>query len=177
MNWLNYNIMLIGFMGTGKTTISKQLSRRMNIEEVDLDKYIVESQSKSINQIFEESGEEGFRTIESSCLKEVQVNKGKIVSCGGGTVLREENVKCMKDGGVIVLLTATPETVYNRVKDNNDRPILNGNMNVEYIEQLMAKRRDIYEAVADIKIVTDGKTPANICNEIIEQLDKKVKNG
>lgn len=174
---MDYNIMLIGFMGTGKTTISREMSKLMNMKEVDMDDYIVKSQKMSINDIFDKYGEEYFRNIETECLKEIQIRKGMIVSCGGGVVLKDENVKLMKDGGVIVLLTATAQTVYNRVKNSKDRPILNGHMNVEYIASLMEKRRQRYLDVADIKIATDGRTPRDICQEIIESLDKIVKNS
>lgn len=80
-----------------------------------------------------------------------------IVSCGGGMVLREENVKLMKKTGVIVLLTATPETVLERVKNGRERPILNGHMNTTYIKQLMEKRETYYKAAGEIVIPTDGR--------------------
>lgn len=174
---MDYNILLIGFMGTGKTTVSRWLSKDMSLKEVDMDKYIVEREHRPITDIFEQQGEEYFRKIETECLIEIQREKGKIVSCGGGAVLKDENVQHMKDGGVIVLLTATPETVYERVKDGNDRPILNGNMNVEYIEQLMNKRKARYLEVADLIIDTDGKSPQSISREIIEGIDKLAKNS
>lgn len=176
MSALDYNIMLIGFMGAGKTTVSRQLSKDLNMPEVDMDAYIVEHEGKKISQIFDEVGEEGFRTIETGCLREIQQTKGRIVSCGGGAVLKDENVELMKKAGVIVLLTATPETVYNRVKNSNDRPILNGNMNVEFIEQLMNKRKDRYQEVADVRISTDEKSIKEISQEIqlkLAQFTKK----
>ena len=83
----------------------------------------------------------------------------------------------MKDGGIILLLTATPETVYNRVKDNNDRPILNGNMNVEYISNLMDKRKNRYLEVADLIISTDDKSVVEIVKEIENHLHKMTKNS
>jgi shikimate kinase len=166
MSELDYNIMLIGFMGAGKTTVSKRLSTDMGLPEVDVDAYIVEHEHKTISKIFDEVGEEGFRNIETMCLREIQEVKGRIVSCGGGAVLKDENVDIMKECGVIVLLTATPETIYNRVKDNNDRPILNGNMNVPFIEQLMNKRKDRYLQVADLVIATDNKDVEEISREI-----------
>lgn len=172
---MNYNIMLIGFMGTGKTTVSREIAKSMNLSEVDMDSYIVKREGMSINDIFESKGEDYFRDVETKCLKEIQKEKGRIVSCGGGVVLKDENVECMKDKGVVVLLTATPQTVYNRVKNGKDRPVLNGHMNVEYISELMEKRKQRYLDVADIKIITDGKRPVDICNEIIESLDKLEK--
>lgn len=166
--------MLIGFMGTGKTTVSRKLSEQMKINEVDMDAYIVEEEGRSINEIFKNDGEEVFRQIETQCLKKIQSSVGKIVSCGGGAVIKDENVSLMKEKGKIVLLTAKPETVYKRVKNSKDRPILNGNMNIEFIAELMAKRDDRYHQVADIIIATDDKTPEEICNEIKVNLDKMV---
>ena len=84
--------------------------------------------------------------------------------------LREENVREMKKNGRVVLLTASPETIYERVKDSNDRPLLNGNNNVEYIAELMEKRREKYEAAADVVIRTDGKTVLQISEELLTKL-------
>lgn len=176
MNITNYNIMLIGFMGAGKTTVSKRLSKELRLPEVDMDSYIVEHEGKKISQIFDEKGEEGFRQIETECIKEISKIKGQIVSCGGGAVLKDENVEIMKRSGLIVLLTASPETIYGRVKDSTDRPILNGNMNVEFIEQLMNKRKDRYLEVADVIISTDNKSVSVISKEIqakLSEYDKK----
>lgn len=175
MNKLDYNIMLIGFMGAGKTTVSKKLSMDLKLPEIDMDSYIVEHEGRTITQIFDEEGEDGFRKIETECIKEIQKKKGRIVSCGGGAVLKDENVKIMKESGIIVLLTATPETIYNRVKNNNDRPILNGNMNVEFIEQLMNKRKDRYLQVADVVIATDDKAVSDISKEIQAKLSEYTK--
>lgn len=169
-NMKKNNILLIGFMGTGKTTISSLLKDKMNLPEIDMDKYIVNKENTSIADIFEQKGEEYFRKVETECLIEILQNEGVIVSCGGGVVVKDENVTHMKDKGTIVLLTATPETIYHRVKNSNDRPILNGNMNVEFIAQLMEKRRERYLSVADIIIDTDDKTSEEVANEIIEKL-------
>lgn len=166
------NIMLIGFMGSGKTTVSHELSRRMQIPEVDMDAYIVRHEGKSISDIFAESGEDVFREIETACLKEIQKATGRIVSCGGGAVLRDENVECMKRNGVIVLLTAEPETIYKRVRYSTDRPILNGHMNVGYIKELMEKRKPRYMEVADIVIETDRKDISAVAGEIILKIGK-----
>lgn len=164
------NIFLIGFMGAGKSTIAAELKKKLNMSLVEMDARIVEEQGMSINEIFEKYGESHFRDIESRLVADIKDEGNKIVSCGGGVVVREENVKCMKENGFIVFLSATPETIFNRVKDSNDRPILNGNMNVEYIKGLMEKRRALYEGAADIKIDTDGKNVGEICAEIIEKM-------
>lgn len=168
---MKYNILLIGFMGAGKTAVSAKLSKIMNIEEIDMDEYIVNHEKMPIKDIFDKYGEDYFRDVETKCLCEIQKETGKIVSCGGGVVLKDENVKYMKEHGVIVLLTAKPQTIYERVKNGTDRPILNGNMNVEYIEQLMNRRKERYENVADIAISTDNKSIVEVANEIQSRLD------
>lgn len=164
------NIMLIGFMGTGKSTVSAYLHNCLGLEEVDMDALIEENANMTIPQIFDQYGEEYFRDLETQTLIEVQKKHAQIVSCGGGIVLRDQNVTYMKENGKIVLLTATPQTVYERVKNSTNRPILNGNMNVQYIEQLMQKRKDRYLQCADIIIETDGKTVEEIASEIIKNI-------
>ena len=167
---IDYNIMLIGFMGVGKTTVSKELAKELNMQEIDMDSYIVDHENMKIADIFAEYGEYYFRNVETDCLIEIQKKKGRIVSCGGGIVLRDENIMYMKDGGVIILLTATPETVYERVKYSTERPLLNGNMNVEYISGLMEQRSGRYEKVADIVVATDDREVSDIVDEIVKKL-------
>lgn len=165
---MKQHIYLIGFMGTGKTTISHQLQKMTQAEEIDMDAWIVEKNGMSINEMFEKNGEAYFRDRETDAVREISGLEPAIVSCGGGAVLRNENTQMMKESGKIVLLTATPETVYERVKDSTDRPLLNGNMNVEHIASLMEKRREIYAHACDLKVATDGKTPAEIAGDILK---------
>ena len=166
------NIFLIGFMGAGKSTIAKCLQNEFDMELIEMDEQIVKEQGMSINDIFAEKGETAFRDIESELVRDIAKQKNKIVSCGGGVVVRPENVANMKSSGKIIFLTATPETILERVKGGKDRPLLNGHMNVEYIEQMMAKRMDLYEAAADYKIATDGKTRGEICTEIVKLISR-----
>ncbi len=166
------NIMLIGFMGAGKTTVSRELSKITGMKEIDMDAYIVEKEGMSIADMFAQFGEEYFRKKETESLIEIMKNKNCIVSCGGGVVVKDENVEHMKDGGTVVLLTATPETTLERVKHSTDRPILNGNMNVEFITELMNKRKERYFAVADVIVATDNKAISEICAEIMDKISK-----
>lgn len=166
------NIFLIGFMGTGKSSVSRELKKMLSMECMEMDDMIVERQGMPISEIFEKHGEDYFRDIESGLLVELKEKNNVIVSCGGGVVVRRENIGHMKDSGTVVLLSATPQTVYERVKNNTGRPILNGNMNVEYINELMEKRREKYEKAADIVIVTDGKSTKEVCREIVDALEK-----
>ena len=170
---MDKNIMLIGFMGVGKSTVSRALSTKTGMPEVDADAYIVEREGMAITDIFEKYGEDYFRDIETECLRELQEQKGRIISCGGGAVLRDENVEIMKEGGMILLLTAKPETIFQRVRYSKDRPILNGHMNVEYIAELMNKRNPRYTSVADIIIETDDKE----IDQIVTEIEQALKNS
>ena len=167
---LGFNVFLIGFMGAGKSTIARGLQKELGMELVEMDERIVEEQGMSINDIFEKYGENGFRDIESKLVEDLGNQEASIISCGGGVVIRPQNVENMKKSGKIVFLTATPETILERVKNGQDRPLLNGHMNVEYISELMEKRRDFYESAYDIKVSTDGKTKGEICSEIISRV-------
>lgn len=168
---LNSHIFLIGFMGAGKSTIATQLKKMLPVDQMEMDETIAREEGMSIPDIFAKHGESYFRDLETTLLKDLSQCSPMIVSCGGGAVMREENTQIMKQCGRIVLLTATPETVYERVKDNTDRPILNNNMNVDYIRSLMEKRRSRYESVADITVATDGKSAEEICEEILSALN------
>ena len=165
-----YNIFLIGFMGAGKSTVSDFLSSELAMDVVEMDQIIAERQGMSISDIFETYGEQYFRDLETSLLVEMQSRSNVVVSCGGGTPMRECNVQEMKKNGRVVLLTAKPETILERVKDNHDRPLLENNKSVDYIAELMEKRREKYEAAADIVIETDGKSTLEICEEMIHRL-------
>lgn len=170
---LDGNIVLIGFMGTGKTTISKALSRITGFREIDVDAYIVEKEKKSIRKIFEECGEEFFRERETEALKEIANSTGQIISCGGGAVLKDENVEILKKNGVIILLTATLETIFNRVKDHTHRPILNDDMSIEHIVRLMADREPRYMEVADIEVNVDSNDRVMTCYNMLMKLEEK----
>lgn len=167
------NIYLIGFMGTGKSTVAKELAKRLGAECVEMDQRIEEDQAMAITEIFEKYGEEHFRNLETELLRSFAEEEHLVVSCGGGSVLREENAALMKAKGEIVLLAARAETIYERVKDSTNRPVLNGHMSVEYIQELMNCRSARYEAVADVCIATDTKNVDEICAEIMEYISKE----
>ena len=135
-----------------------------------MDQIIAEREGMSIPDIFEVHGEQYFRDLETNLLIEMQSRKNVVISCGGGTPLRECNVVEMKRNGRVVLLTASPETIFDRVKDSHDRPVIENNKNVPFIADLMEKRRAKYEAAADIVINTDGKSLIEVCEELVQQL-------
>lgn len=169
----DYNIVLIGFMGSGKSTISRALSKVFAMDVIEMDQVIADREGMSISEIFEVHGEEYFRNLETELLRELQSRKGVVISCGGGVPMRDENIVEMKKNGKVILLTASPETILDRVKNNHDRPLLENNKNVDFIAELMEKRRKKYETAADIVIRTDGKSEFEICEEIISRAKEK----
>ena len=163
------NIFLIGFMGCGKSTVANQLHKEYQMQILEMDEMIVEREGMNIPQIFSEKGEVYFRDSESKLLLEIQEGSNQVVSCGGGVVLREQNVITMKKNGKIVLLTAKPETILKRVANDDNRPLLKGRKTVEGISELMDQRRGRYEAAADIIVETDDKEIREICKEVIRK--------
>lgn len=169
------NIFLIGFMGCGKSTVASGLQRMYGKKVVEMDQLISERQGMSIPDIFDKYGETYFRDLESKLVEEIQGMENQVVSCGGGVVLREQNVAKMKENGQVVLLTAKPETILERVKYDNNRPVLKGKKTVAGITELMEARREKYEAAADIVIRTDKKSISKICEEVMQKLAEREK--
>lgn len=164
------NVFLIGFMGSGKSTIAACMSENYGMDVVEMDEVLAKRENMSIPDIFAQKGEAYFREAETRLLREIEAEEHKVVSCGGGVVLREENVQEMKRKGQIVLLSARPETILARVKGSHDRPLLAGKKDLPSIYAMMEERRPKYEAAADVVIATDGKTAEEISKEIKERI-------
>lgn len=164
------NIFLIGFMGAGKSTIAKCLEQKYGWKSVEMDQLIEQREQMTISQIFEEKGEEYFRKLETELLQEISEGSRLVVSCGGGTPLRACNVDMMHQSGWVVFLTAAPKTIYQRVKNSHDRPLLEKNKNLPFITALMEERKEGYEDAADYLISTDKRCAEEICQEIMEKL-------
>lgn len=162
------NIVLCGMMGSGKTTVAGELSKEYNFKVVDTDALIVERYG-NIDGIFAEHGEAYFRDIEAQITAETAKSyKNAVISLGGGCVLRMENVDNLKATGKIVYLETSAETVIERLKGDKTRPLLKGGLE-ERVNKILSERSAIYESVADLKVVTDGKSPREIAKEIIEK--------
>lgn len=164
------NIALIGFMGTGKSTVGRRLSQELGIDYVDTDDLIEKRLAMPISAIFEKHGENFFRDMERQVIKEVSSLKNRIIICGGGVVLDRENVKKLRENARVLLLEAQAESIYQRIKSNDGRPLLKGQMGVRRIKELLKSRQTAYEAAAHIKIDTDKKTLDEISSEIINEL-------
>lgn len=167
------NIVLTGFMGTGKTAVGKEIARLLDMKLIDVDTEIEKSEKMTINEIFKQFGEPRFREIETEMITKLSKDKSSIISTGGGAVLKQENMDILRENGVIICLIATPETILGRTSNSNDRPLLQVENPLERIKGLLNFRRPFYEK-ADIMIDTEGKPPLRIAEEIIEKVkDKK----
>lgn len=170
------NIILIGFMGSGKTTVGIRLSYRMRRSMEDTDKLVERRQKKSITDIFQEDGEECFRGMETELLKSLDGKlKNHILSVGGGTPVRPENRELLKGLGTVIYLRVKPETVYRRLRNDTTRPLLQCDNPLERIEELMENRKEAYENCADIIIDVDDLSFQEIVSIIMEKTRYKRK--
>lgn len=165
------NIVLTGFMGTGKSGVGKILSKELSYILIDSDAEIEKEQKMSITDIFRQHGEAIFRDIESDIIKRLSEMENVVISTGGGVVLRESNIENLRKKGVIVCLTASAETILRRVEHSNDRPLLQVDNPLQKIKELLNSREQYYRN-ADITISTEGKSLKEIASEILGKLIK-----
>ncbi len=161
------NISLIGFMGTGKTSAGKLLAKKLRMQYVDTDKVIEKKAGMRVPEIFSNFGEPYFRELEAKAVKEVSEKNNQVISCGGGVVLREENTRNLKRRGPVVCLTASPETIYARIKHETHRPLLNVPDPEKRIRELLEMRAPFY-AKADYVIDTTELSVEQVVEKIIE---------
>lgn len=164
------NLILIGFMGTGKSTIGRQLSKALGYPLIDTDARIVAQQKRAITDIFENEGEEHFRDLETETLRSLQQDKchKRIIATGGGVVLREENRQLLRDLGFVVWLVATPETILERTARNKERPLLQTENPAETIRTMLEKRNPDYRESAHLILETSNLEFSEITTGIIE---------
>ncbi|MCC7201128.1 MAG: shikimate kinase [Nitrospirae bacterium] len=162
------NIILTGFMGSGKTAVGRSLAGRLGYAFTDTDLLVEAKTGKTINEIFETDGEAFFRNQETMILEELTGVNERVISTGGGIVTKEENIIKLRKIGFIIWLKASPETVYNRVCDENHRPLLKTDNPLEQIKRLMSRREQAYSK-ADLTIDTDGLEVDDIVDIIIEK--------
>lgn len=162
-------VAMAGFMGTGKSRIGWELSRRLQLTFVDTDRVIERVSGMRIPDIFEVYGEKVFRDYESEVVRRTTRLDEVIVSTGGGTVMREENRAALKARGPVVVLTATPETIYRRTRRHR-RPLLESGDPLARIRELMSERESVYRSVATISVSTDGRDSGDVVEEIVRKL-------
>ena len=163
------NIVLMGFMGAGKTTIGRKLAKALECEFIDTDERIETEQGRKISDIFAEDGETAFRDMETDLLKRLQDCEEKFVlSIGGGMPVREENRELLRNLGTVVYLKTSKEEIIRRVSGDVNRPLLQGGDLEEKVTNLMNAREQIYIETAHKEVVTDKKNPKKVVNEILE---------
>ncbi len=165
---------LIGYRGTGKTSVAQELANRIGWNWIDSDHVIEEDAGRTIAAIFAEDGEDGFRALEEAAVKAVLGVPGRVVSVGGGAVLREANRRCMAERAAVVWLKAEPETILARLNSDvataSQRPNLTADGGLQEIQFLLQQRGPLYCECADLEVDTEGKDVATVATEILDRI-------
>ena len=165
----NSNIILVGFMGTGKTSVAKELARRLGRRYVSMDRMIEERERMPVAEIFSKHGEAHFRDVESEVAKEVADMSDVVVDAGGGVVTRDENVSALTRNGILICLTASVDKIVERTKGRKHRPLLNVEDPKAKIEELLSARKSFY-AKADREIDTSALSISEVVDKIIKEV-------
>ncbi len=163
------NLILVGFMGTGKTSTGRALASRLGREFVDMDQLIEDREGRTIPEIFAASGEPHFRALERALVRELAARRALVIAPGGGIVLNPDNIRDFAATGRVFCLRASPEWILKRVGHDTHRPLLQTDDKLGRIRDLLAKRQPLYDAIPD-QIETDGKTPDEVALDILARL-------
>lgn len=163
------NIVLSGFMGTGKTKVGRTVARLAGMAFIDVDEEIEKRSGMSIPDMFEALGEPEFRRRETEAIRDISAHQQTVIATGGGAVVNPENVFLLKQNGLIVCLTAAVKTILKRVGASGNRPLLKAENPEQRIGELLTARQSFYEQ-ADIMVKTDGKSPRTVAEEILERV-------
>jgi shikimate kinase len=165
------NVVFIGFMAVGKTSVAKEVARRLGKGYVSTDELIVNKVNKSISKIFEENGERFFRELEKDAVKEASMMENVVIDCGGGVILHEENVKELKRSGIIFFLYATPETIFKRsLNELGVRPLLGKTFSLDDVKRLLEKRMPLYLDAADYIVDTTDCNVEAVAEKVVSVL-------
>ncbi len=164
------NMILTGFMGTGKSAVGKILAGKLGYVFLDTDSLIEESTGISISSIFEECGEEGFRQMEAEAIEAASERDKLVIACGGGVILNAKNIENLSRNGIIVNLYASAGTIYNRIKSEKHRPLLECAEPLKEIAKLLEKRKNFY-AVNDFSFDTDELSASEVAEKILNHKD------
>ncbi|MDR2395979.1 MAG: shikimate kinase [Endomicrobium sp.] len=167
---MKHSIVLIGFMGTGKTEVGKVLSKRLKFNFFDIDNLIEEKTGLKINNIFKKFRENYFRQIEAQIVKEISKEDFAVIACGGGTALNRDNIAILRAKSVIINLYACAEVIYERIKNNNDRPILKCQDPLIKIKELLQVRKDVY-INCDFSFNTGGLSILEVVEGLINKIN------
>ena len=172
------NIVLTGFMGTGKSSVGQEVARRLGRPFVDMDVEIEARAGKPISSIFAQEGEAAFRKLETEAVADVAANDNQVIACGGGVVMNKENVSRLKKNSILICLTASPDVILRRVSaDDTVRPLLAGRNKDQTIRELLATRQPLYQQAADIMIDTSDLDVNGVVEQIIVGLEEHAGNA
>ena len=163
------NIVLVGFMGSGKSTVGRMLARRLRFRFLDTDKLVEERAHLRISEIFEKHGEADFRGRETAALTSLCGIRQHIIATGGGIVTVPENIPLLRSLGLVVLLTAEPDEIYRRVSRNSERPLLQVEDPRKRVLDLMASRQPFYEAAAHFRVDSTRLQHVDVTEKIVEE--------
>ncbi|HPE59196.1 MAG: shikimate kinase [Thiothrix sp.] len=166
------NIILVGLMGAGKSTVGRQLARHYRLDFHDSDKVIEQRTGVNIPTIFEIEGEEGFREREAQVIRELCSRKGIVLATGGGSVLRADNRASLKAGGTVIYLKASAEQLYARIGHDRNRPLMQTENPLATLQQLLQKREAWYAEVADIILPTGKQRVAQLVRTLSHRLSQ-----
>ncbi|TLD70261.1 shikimate kinase [Phragmitibacter flavus] len=166
------NIVLIGLMGSGKTTVGKLVAHSLGFSFIDTDEIIVKNAGKPIPDIFAAEGETGFRQHETAALQQLlnQLQQHAVIATGGGIVTRPENLPLLKQLGYVVWLYATPNTLHHRTAHSDDRPLLRNADPAGTLRNLLEARADLYKLASDLKITTDDLSAHDVAYGVSESV-------
>jgi shikimate kinase len=165
------NVVLIGYRGTGKSTVGKVVAARLGRTMVSTDAEVVKRAGQSISEIVAQYGWEYFRELESQVCRDLAADDGLVIDTGGGAILRPENVDRLKSTGALFWLTASVDTITKRIGRDTQRPSLTGTKSfVDEVQDVLRERTPKYEAAADHLIATDGRSIVQIADEILARL-------
>lgn len=164
---MNKNIVLIGFMGSGKSLIARELGKRLKVDVIATDALAEAREGQSIHEIFKSKGEAYFRKLEAEIIKEISLRRGIIIDCGGGVVLDKENLQHLKSNGIVFHLQASPEVIYERIRQESHRPLLKTPDPLGRIKELYQQRLPLYNQ-ADFTIDANDASIEGPVVEIIK---------
>ncbi|MBQ3970250.1 MAG: shikimate kinase [Clostridia bacterium] len=160
------NIVLCGFMGSGKSTIGRLLSEKMGMRFIDTDTYIEQKEGMTISEIFAQKGEEYFRELELKVCKELSGLRATVISTGGGTLLKDANVKELKKSGMVFLLNVSSNTVLQRLKNDTSRPLLQRDDKEKAVKMMLSQRIPLYNRAADY-VIDAEESPRKVCIQVM----------
>jgi len=168
------NLILIGFMGTGKTTIGRKAAKGLRFKFTDTDKEIEQVCGMTITQIFKKCGEVRFRSEEKAAIKRVTQESNQVIATGGGVVLDPENIEMLKGNGIIICLTAPPDVIFQRISQNKSRPLLRTEDPLGTITKMLQERQPLYQC-ADFTVETSARDSDDVTAEVVRRFRERLE--